>query len=149
MKKAIIFDVDGTLADVRSISHHLTEGEPDEDRYHELSVGVPAVKDVAEAAQRAHLDGYEVIIVTARKSKYQDMTIRFLEECGVSFRLIFMRGNDDQRPDLELKRSILETIRSMGYKVEKAYEDNPVIVKLWEAEGIETVHIEGYGFIYD
>lgn len=148
--KAMIFDMDGTLADVREITHALTgDISQNNDHYHELSIDVPAVEEIVRAAQSAHDLGYAVLIVTARKTKYMEVTGRFIVKHDIPCDAIFMRGDDDNRPDYELKKAILTKIYYMGYEVERAYDDNPEIIRLWEEAGIETVHVTGYGFKYD
>jgi hypothetical protein len=59
---------------------------------------------------------------------------------------MYMRRNGDYRPDYEVKRDILDMIRADGYNPVKAYDDNPNVWDVWEAAGIETVRVEGYGF---
>ena len=152
--KAMIFDMDGTLADVSSIVHHLNvplnrmEIEA-LDLYHELSVDVPAVEETVRAAQSAHDLGYAVLIVTARKTKYMEVTGHFIVKHDIPCEAIFMRSDDDLRSDYELKKDILRRIRAQGYVVERDYDDNPEIIKLWQEAGVETVHVTGFGFDYD
>lgn len=149
--KAMIFDMDGTLADVRSIAHHFQhdlEEDKDYDAYHLESVQVPVVDWVAAAARQAHKDGYKVLILTARKIKYLEYTKAFLTKHNIEYDMLFMREDDDNRPDHEYKRDGLLYTRDFGYEIERAYEDNPEIIALWESEGIETVHVQDRGFDY-
>lgn len=152
--KAMIFDIDGTLANVTSISH-LIDGydfgtHPKEffDEYHEKSVSVPAVEWIAAEVRKALDDGYAVFIVTARKIMYAQQTADFLGGNDIPCTGVFMRRDDDNRPDHEYKLDVLNTIKHMGYIVEKAYDDNPAIIELWKSHGIMTVFVQGYGFKY-
>ena len=150
--KAMIFDMDGTLADVREIAHyflHDREEDKDYDAYHHDSVEVPVVDWVLADLLQAHDDGYKILIMTARKKRYEDQTREFLYRHKIPASIILMRDDDDNCPDDELKKDLLELARRLGYKVEKAYEDNPTIVALWESEGIEAIFVEGRGFNYE
>lgn len=147
--KAMIFDMDGTLADVTSIAHHLTGDIVDSDLYHDLSADVPIVEVVRDAVMQASKDGYAILIVTYRKEKYLTQTVRFLYNNYIPFSFLYMRENGDDRSDYDFKKAILGRIRNETFVVEKAYDDNPDIIRLWEEEGIETVHITGHGFDYE
>ena len=55
----------------------------------------------------------------------------------------FMRGNDDNRKDYEVKKDMLNTIRK-NWEVIYAVDDNPSIIKLWTEEGIPTTIVDGW-----
>lgn len=146
--KAIIVDIDGTLADVRSIAHICTELQ-DLDLYHEKSVDVPVVDWVLSDIEKALDRGDAIFLVTARKEKYLYQTMQFLIKNKVRFTSIFMRKNDDTSNDVDYKKSVLNSIRDLGYHVTTAYEDNPEIAELWMACGIRTVIVKERGFNHD
>lgn len=147
---AVIFDMDGTLADVSLIRHHLKavkpNGKPDKDftRFHEEGVNVPPHQWVVDAAREYHEKGIAVLIVTARKRMWEKHTSWFLALHDIPSDDMFMRGNKDNRPDYELKKDILEMIRFQGYNVIHAYDDNPAVIRLWQEEGIPTTIVPGW-----
>jgi FMN phosphatase YigB (HAD superfamily) len=149
-KNAIIFDMDGTLADVSSIRHHLKYYDKNKKRimkhfnmFHEKSVDVPAHGHVVSAAQIAYLLGNDIIIVTARKHMWRHQTAWWLAMNGVHSDALFMRGNNDDRPDYEVKKDILNTIRKAWNPIH-AWDDNPSIIKLWTEEGIPCTIVDGW-----
>lgn len=150
MKTAVIFDMDGTLADVSSIRHHLETFDETKrtvvkhfHRFHAESVSVPAHDYVVNAAQVAHMIGHSVLVVTARKHMWRHHTAWWLAMHDVPSDMLMMRGNDDHRPDYEVKKDMLETIRK-AYSVIHAWDDNPKIIKLWEEESIPTTTVPGW-----
>lgn len=150
MKSAVIFDMDGTLANVSSIRHHLTRFDAskrrnmkDFDAFHAESVNVPAHSHVVNAAQMAHMLGHAVLIVTARSHKWRNHTAWWLAMHDVPSDALFMRGNDDKRKDYEVKRDMLETIRNAWTPI-YAWDDNPAIIRLWEEEGIPHTVVPGW-----
>lgn len=152
MRNAVIFDMDGTLADVRSIRHHVVPPTPkpkgwkkDFHAFHTLSVDVPANAHVVDHAIRASLLGNAVIIVTARSAKYRPQTAWFLAMHGIPSDALYMRGDKDGRPDYDVKKDILTAIRR-EYNVIHAVDDNPDIIRLWNEEGIPCTIVEGFGF---
>lgn len=143
MQDAVIFDMDGTLCDVSSIRHHVTEGNRDFAAFHSESVNCPPHRHVAEAAQGAHRSGLAVLIVTARKHKFRPHTAMWLALNGVPSDAMWMRANHDNRVDVEVKRDMLRQIRRSWNPV-LAWDDNPSILALWEAEGIPFIRVPGW-----
>jgi hypothetical protein len=64
----------------------------------------------------------------------------------VPYEQLYMRRDNDFRPDHIVKQEILDMIRRDGYNVVKAYDDRPEIAKVWEAGGIPTILVKGFGF---
>lgn len=150
MNTAVIFDMDGTLADVRSIRHHLVTFEATKrkvmkhfDRFHAESVNVPPHSHVVNAAQVAKMLGHDVLIVTARKHKFRHHTAFWLAMHGIPSDAMFMRADNDNRPDYLVKRDMLSTIRQ-AWNVIHAWDDNPSIIRLWNEEGIPCTVVEGW-----
>jgi beta-phosphoglucomutase-like phosphatase (HAD superfamily) len=147
---AVIFDMDGTLADVSSIRHHLTAFDESKrrvvkhfDKFHSESVNVPPHTHVVNAAQVAHMLGHKILIVTARKHMWRHQTAWWLAMHGVPSDMLIMRGDMDQRKDYLVKKDMLATIKQ-AYNVIHAWDDNPSIIKLWTEEGIPCTIVDGW-----
>ena len=147
---AVIFDMDGTLANVSSIRHHLRIWDESKgrtiknfDRFHEESVNVPPNPQVVNHAQVAHMLGLAVLVVTARKARWRHHTAWWLAVNNVPSDALFMRGDDDHRPDYEVKSDILDAI-SHTWNVIHAVDDNPNVIRLWNERGIPTTTIPGW-----
>lgn len=145
-RKAWIFDVDGTLANVDSILHYvqnindLPEFKKDFDKFHGESVNVPPHKDVVDMTWEATEGGFDTIIVTARREEWRAHTSYWLAKNNILHDALFMRGNKDYRPDYEVKKDILDHI-NLFWDVYHAVDDNPKIIKLWEENNIPTTKI--------
>jgi phosphoglycolate phosphatase-like HAD superfamily hydrolase len=141
--EAVLFDMDGTLCDVRSIRHLVTGPEKNFDAFHLRSGECPPHAHVVEAAHQARRDGLGVLIVTARQARYRNVTAMWLALHGVPSDALFMRANGDFRPDVQVKQDILARIRQRWVPV-CAWDDNPAIVDLWASEGISCVVVSGW-----
>lgn len=141
---AIIFDVDGTLCDVRSVRHHVLKHPKDFHAFHADSINCPANPEVLAAAKSAREAGYAVIVVTARENRWMYHTLIWLKENGVEHDLLLMRSANDFRPDREIKSEILAYLHRKGYNVVEAWDDNPKIISLWEEHGIKTNIVPGW-----
>lgn len=149
-QNAVIFDMDGTLADVSSIRHYLQFYDETKRRvikhfnkFHDESVNVLPHNHVVNAAQVSHMLGHKTLIVTARKHMWRHHTAWWLAMHNVPSDMLMMRGNDDNRPDYEVKKDMLNIIRK-AYNVIHAWDDNPSIIKLWKEEGVPCTIVEGW-----
>lgn len=143
MKRCIILDMDGTLADVSSIRHYVRARPKDFDSFHEESVNVPPHDQAVSLAVQGKQVGYDIVIVTARRARWRHHTAWWLALHGVPSDALFMRGDKDNRSDVEVKRDILDMIRCTWH-VEFAVDDNPSVIALWESENIPTIVIPGW-----
>lgn len=145
-KDAVIFDVDGTLCDVRSIRHLVAKGSRTRnfDAFHEQSVDCPAHLHVADAARQARADGLAVLVVTARKFAWRYHTMVWLHEHQVPYDELYMRADSDGRPDYEVKTDVLRNLRADGYRPVHAWDDNPSVIALWRQQGIPVTVVPGW-----
>ncbi|MDP5228517.1 MULTISPECIES: hypothetical protein [Arthrobacter] len=104
LREAMIFDVDGTLCDVRSIRHHVspppgsTSFKADFDAFHGASIDCPPHEAVLELLLRAHGAGLAILVVTGRAEKWSFVTTMWLGEHGIPFDELMMRPRGDSRP---------------------------------------------------
>jgi phosphoglycolate phosphatase-like HAD superfamily hydrolase len=137
---AYIFDVDGTLANVDPYLHLVRGSNRDYDAFHKASIdALPNIK-VVEMLNNAVADKFAVLIVTSRKEKYRGLTSLWLEKNNLRSHALFMRADDDNRPDYEAKKDMLDKITE-HWDVFHAVDDNPNVIRLWEDNGIPTTKI--------
>lgn len=141
--KAVIFDMDGTLCDVSSIRHLVTGKRKDFDGFHYASLYCPTNRDVELAAHRWHANGYKVVIVTARRDRWRTLTWNWLDSHAVPWNRLFMRADNDNRPDRFVKADILADVEK-EFDVVHAFDDNPVVIELWQERGIPTTVVPGW-----
>lgn len=152
--KAMIFDIDGTLADVTHLTHMLGafpkagESYVEYEEYHKLAVHAPVVAWVVDMARAASKINYRIFLATSRRTTFMTETVQFLELNNIPCDMMFMRDPSDDRSATDLKRDVLSRIRRLGYTVEQAFDDDPEVITMWESEGIEAFLVEGHGFDY-
>ena len=137
---AVIFDVDGTLANVDPYIHHVRGSNRDYDAFHEASIDALPNLDVVEMLNNAVSDRHAILVVTSRKEKYRGLTSMWLAKNNIRSHALFMRADDDGRPDYEAKKDMLDKINIL-WDVLHAVDDNPNVIKLWEDHGILTTKI--------
>jgi beta-phosphoglucomutase-like phosphatase (HAD superfamily) len=142
LPEAVIFDMDGTLCDVRAI-RHLVKGPGGYRAFHRASVSCPPHDWVVDAAREQAAAGRAILIVTGREAIHRDVTAMWLALHQVPSDAMWMRAHGDYRPDYEVKRGILRRIR-LRYRPVAAWDDNPAVVRLWEEEGIPVTVVPGW-----
>lgn len=143
--KAVIFDIDGTLADD---SHRLELLEPDEngrkdyEAYNSLmSLDLPklAVKLLAIGFDK---QGVMIYVITGRFARHRAETKAWLLKHGIPFDFLIMRRDGDYRCGTIIKREELNIIRRKGYNVIAAFEDRNKLIDMFREEGLICFAVE-------
>lgn len=140
--------MDGTLVDVSSVRHHVLGGKQNGykknfDAFHLGAVNCPPIDWVVEHARLAATDGFRVIQLTARSERYRASTSWWIADNRVPSDGLYMRQNNDYRPDYVIKREIVDRLLK-SYDIVKAFDDNPSVVSLWHEYGIPCVVVPGW-----
>lgn len=143
MRHGIIFDMDGTLTDVRSIRSFVRGKYRNFDMFHRSSYFCPPNQEVLDMAFDADEQGYALVIVTARNETYREVTQAWLDRFNVPYDNIYMRADDDFRKDFDVKQDILAKINE-DYDIVHAVDDNPAVRDVWLKNGIETTIVPGF-----
>ena len=137
---AVIFDVDGTLANVDPYIHHVRGSNRDYEAFHEASIDALPNFEVVQMLNEAFFDQMHIIVVTSRKEKWRGLTSYWLAKNDIGHHALYMRKDDDNRPDYEAKKDMLDKITKL-WDVTHAVDDNPNVIRLWEDNNIPTTKI--------
>jgi phosphoglycolate phosphatase-like HAD superfamily hydrolase len=137
---AVIFDVDGTLANVDPYIHLVRGSNKDYDAFHEASIDALPNFELVEMLNQAFFDQMHIIVVTSRMDKWRGLTSYWLAKNDIGHHALYMRGDDDFRSDYEVKKDILLKIKK-HWNITHAVDDNPSVLKLWFEYGIPTTKI--------
>ena len=143
---AVIFDVDGTLADVTDLRRTWlpsVEGKRDFQSFHAASVDAPVIPWVKDAAILSHSRGIAVIVVTGRTARWREHTAWWLALNDIPSDALYMRHVKDQRPDEQVKQEILDQIKASWSPI-WAFDDNPSTIKVWRDAGIPVTVVPGW-----
>lgn len=156
----IIFDIDGTLADathrlhfIKDLNYWITPRgnslaprKPDWDSF--LS-DEQVSKDSPIPQTWTLLNSFwggrnNILFATSRNEKTRDMTVQWLlrhitwqHATYVSISgYLYMRSENDHRPSDQVKRDLLQRIRSLGYDPTLVFEDRKEDTAMWRSEGL-------------
>ncbi|MGX1786859.1 phosphatase domain-containing protein [Bosea sp. NPDC055332] len=137
----VVFDLDGTLADIRHRVHHVRSARPNwESFFAECVDEVPNIPVVN--ALRAHIfAGDRVEIWSARSDVVRLETEAWLWRQGIDpRRLVHMRAKGDNTPDVVLKRHWLMQLHETE-RPDVVYDDRQRVVDMWREEGVACFQV--------
>lgn len=145
-QNAVIFDIDGTIADVRHRLHLIGDGEKKWDEFFAASHNDTVIEGSAILYDMASRF-VQILFVTARPESYAEDTIKWLHDVfGVWDGVIlhenlFMRKDGDYRKDTLAKQDILHELQKK-YNILFAVEDRVAVANMYRANGVWTLHCE-------
>ncbi len=128
MKQAIICDLDGTLA-LLDGRHPYDPETVASDRLNEV---------VAFILKRV---GKPTFLVSGRFEKYRQETEEWLKKHNIRYKELFMRPDQDMRPDTELKKDIYERFFKGVYDINFVLDDRNKMVKGWRDMGLVCLQV--------
>lgn len=131
LPKAIICDVDGTLA------HMVNRGPYDTTKYmdDEIDIDIMTIVNSHAAA------GHKVIIMSGRDEQFKDVTRAWLTKHEVFFDEIWMRPNNDRRPDYIVKEELYDRYVLGQYNVKLVLDDRNQVVNMWRDRGLKCLQV--------
>lgn len=90
----------------------------------------------------AGLYAEDIFIFTAMPERYRKLRELWFNHNRLPFRKMLMRGANDHRSSVDLKRSMLHDLYASGIRrecIETAYDDRPDVVEMYKSEGVNGV----------
>ena len=137
MKLTILFDLDGTLADIKHRRIFLENTPPDWQSFN-LAMGddipnkpiIDLYKTLWESAK------YDIILISGRNEKHRKITEQWLSCNEVPFSRLMLRADKDSRSDHIIKEEILIQLQNEGKKVLFVVDDRQQVVDMWRRNGL-------------
>jgi len=137
MDKAIIVDIDGTLAD---ISHriHLLVGRDSKDwcNFESGCVDDGVYEWAANLVRMYKGAGYKILLVSGRTESVRGETERWLKLHNIPYDELHLRPVGNFISDCELKQEVYISVLSGKYSIEFVVEDRARVVSMWRRNGL-------------
>jgi len=132
-QEIVVFDIDGTLADVSQRLHHIRGRSKDWEAFFAGMAQDQAMHAIVRLCNLLHEGGVRVVLCSGRPERYRDQTVKWLQREGVRYDELRLRRDGDRRADTVAKREMLTDIdRSCVLFI---VEDRTSVVEMWRAEG--------------
>jgi hypothetical protein len=139
---AVIFDIDGVLADAAGRQHFLDWG--DWQSFFDAVGDDPTIEEIERLLELLDAS-LHVILVTGRPKRVQRQTIAWLERYSIRWDLLIMREYGDYSGVDRFKRETLHALLEDGFNVRLALDDDPKNHAMYVSEGVPCVYIHsGY-----
>jgi hypothetical protein len=141
---AVVVDLDGTLSDASGRQHHLDARPKDWDGFFDAVEGDPVIAHVARLVECLD-ESLLVVLLTARPVRVREKTVRWLTVGDLRWDLLVMREDRDFRASPDAKRDAVHALRTVGFDLRLAVDDDPRNAAMFEAEGIPCLYVHsGY-----
>ena len=142
--QAVIFDIDGVLANATSRQHFITEGNHDWKSFFSACGGDEIIPESVRLLELLSSDITRVLL-TGRPAAVQEETVEWLKRKNLPWDLLIMRDRGEYADSLTFKRQAVRRLKVMSFDVSLALEDDPLNHEMFVEEGVPCLYIHsGY-----
>jgi phosphoglycolate phosphatase-like HAD superfamily hydrolase len=143
-EELVIFDIDGTLADVSERIHHLKKKPKNWDAFLQGMAQDKAIRSMVRLCNILYASGIQIILCSGRNEQHRAETVKWLAQQAVNYHDLLLRKDNDRRSDSVVKREMLATIDKS--KILFVVEDRSRVVEMWRSEGLVCLQCAPGGF---
>ena len=139
---AVIFDIDGVLADAAGRQHYLDYG--DWRSFFEACGDDPVIEEIERLLELLD-SNLTVILLTGRPRRVAPHTLGWLERYGLRWDVLITREFGDYSGVDYFKRSVVHELRETGFDLRLSLDDDPKNHAMYAREGVPCISIHtGY-----
>lgn len=141
--QTVLFDIDGTLADIEHRRPFLDRDPPDWRSFNdEMGGDTPNAAVVALYKTLWASPDYELVLVSGRSETSRALTEQWLAWNEIPFGRLLMRPAKDSRADHIVKEEILDQLLAEGRTILFTVDDRQQVVDMWRRRGITCLQCD-------
>ena len=141
---AVVFDLDGVLADAAARQHFIKGPRPDWESFFSASSEDPLREEVAALLGLLSPE-LTIVLLTARPARIGTLTMDWLTHYELRWDLLVMRCDGDRRSAQSFKQEAVRQLQGRGLDLKLCVEDDLRNVEMFRAEGLTALYIHsGY-----
>lgn len=144
MIDCVIFDIDGTLANVEHRIHWVRSKPKNWTAFNRgMSRDMPN-QDICDLLRMFHASGTTILIASGRNEDDREVTERWLRDVaglGGLWTRLYMRPSRDYRSDDIIKSEILDQMIADGFNPVMAIDDRDQVVAMLRARGLRVLQV--------
>lgn len=133
-EELVIFDIDGTLADISERVHHVKRKPKNWNAFNAGMAQDKAIHSMVRLCNILYDAGLRIVLCSGRSEENRPETEAWLNQHGVNYHELLLRKDDDHRQDAVVKREILRELDKS--KILFVVEDRSRVVEMWRSEGL-------------
>ena len=133
-EEIVIFDIDGTLADISERVHHVRRRPKNWKAFNAGMTQDKAIHSMVKLCNMLYDAGIRIVLCTGRNERNRPETVEWLKKQGVNYHELLLRKDGDFRSDAVIKREVLQGMDKS--KILFVVEDRSRVVEMWRAEGL-------------
>lgn len=142
----IIFDIDGTLADLAHRRHFVTSKPKNWPAFQALAHKDGIFEPVAVLARSLATLAHRIILCSGRGEQERPVTEAWLAKHQITHERLYMRAEGDYRADDIIKGELLDKMLQDGFRPEIAFDDRDRVVALWRRRGLICAQVNEGNF---
>lgn len=141
MSKIIIFDIDGTLANIEHRRGYVANKPKNFKAFNAAIPQDTPHEEIVFLAKTFYEQGNKVILCSGRGEESRDVTVTQMKDFGVRFDKLFMRSLGDYRRDDIVKVELLAQIRAEFGEPFIWFDDRNQVVNAIRAQGVKVLQV--------
>lgn len=141
MGRPIVFDIDGTLADIAHRRHYVASKPKNWKAFNAGMANDLVNYEIRFLLKTFHDLGHTIILCSGRESAMRDVTEEWLFQHEIPFTKLLMRKHGDYRADNFVKVELLAEIRAEFGEPYLWFDDRNQVVDAIRAEGVRVLQV--------
>jgi phosphoglycolate phosphatase-like HAD superfamily hydrolase len=133
-EELVIFDIDGTLADVSERIRHLKQKPKNWNAFFQGMAQDKTIHSMVRLCNILFASGIRIILCSGRSEEHRPETVEWLAQHEVNYHELLLRRDGDRRSDVVVKREILAGLDKDNILF--VVEDRSRMVQMWRSEGL-------------